>query len=233
MRAKNTPPASYQRTWPRAQKGRPCSRSWIQAACDGAGGRYCAGSRNSSKALNCSLVSSDGCEDAGQGMEEGCGEGVRIRLGRDDTHRGCGQGRRGRVGRALDSDHEGLLSGFEALANEAAHRWEGAARTVAETAGALLLLCVVLGVLLRDRRRRFAASDPRLFVVAVRPIQHRGRRSSLGMPCECVLELLRRWNLGARRWRSRWARWWAHGSVVRQEGYVRQVVSEAWRSAKA
>ena len=30
--------ACYQRTWPRAQKGRPCSRSLIQAACGGAGG---------------------------------------------------------------------------------------------------------------------------------------------------------------------------------------------------
>ena len=70
---------------------------------------------------------------------------------RRSSHRGCRSGRRGRVGRALDSDHEWLFRGLEALAHEATHGWEGAARTVAATGGALLLLRVVLGVLLRDR----------------------------------------------------------------------------------
>ena len=139
-----------------------------RGACDGAGGRYCAGSLNSSdaKALKCSLVSSDGCEDGGQGMKEGCGERIWRRLERGGSHRGCRKRRRWRVGRALDSDHEWLLSGFEALANKAAHGWEGAARTVAETSGALFLLCVVLGVLLRDCWRRFTAS-PGLFVAVL------------------------------------------------------------------
>ena len=48
-----------------------------RAACDEGGRRYCAGSRKSSdaKALNCSLLSSDGCEGKGAGMEEA--EGIR------------------------------------------------------------------------------------------------------------------------------------------------------------
>ena len=48
-----------------------------RAACDGGGRRYCAGSRKSSdaKALKCSLLSSDGCEGKGAGMEEVFGEG--------------------------------------------------------------------------------------------------------------------------------------------------------------
>merc|ERR1719174_2118151 len=66
------PRACYQRTWPRAQKGRPCSRSLIQAACDGGGRRYCAGSRKSSdaKALKCSLLSSDGGDAGADGGGE-------------------------------------------------------------------------------------------------------------------------------------------------------------------
>jgi len=151
-------------------------------------------------------------------------EGIEA-TSRVEMHRGCRKGRRWRVWRALDSDHEWLISRLEALADEAAHGWEGAARTVAETSGALLLLRVVLGVLLRDRWRRFTAS-PRLFV-AVLPVQHGWRCGSWRVPGECELEHLVRWDLGTRRWWCRWARWWADGTFIRQEGYVRQLVSEA------
>ena len=112
------------------------------------------------------------------------------------------------------------------IAHEATHGWEGAARTVVATGGAALLLRVVLGVLLRDR------FPPRQRLLALR-VDHGWRRSSLGVPGECVLEHLRRWRLFTRRWWCGWARWRAHNAVIRQEGYVRQLVSEAWGSARA